>query len=91
VNNKPVRRKGVVCKQLDETETMLYDPETEAIHILNPTARLIWELCDGKHTVADMIAATKSQFTGTDDSDISDHVHRTLDTFATQGLLAING
>ena len=87
MNDKPVRREDVTCKQLDETETMLYDPQTEALHILNPTARLIWELCDGEHTVEDMAAALKAQFTGVEGKDISGEIQTTLDTFTAQGLL----
>jgi hypothetical protein len=79
MDNAPVRREDVVCKPLDEAETMLYDPETEAVHILNSTARLIWELCDGEHTVADMAATIKGQCTGTEGRDVPGHVRQTLE------------
>jgi hypothetical protein len=91
MTNTPTRREDLVCRQLDETETLLYDPETEALHVLNPTARLIWELCDGEHTVADMVAAMESQYAGTEGSDVPGHVRRTLDTLAARGLLQSNG
>ncbi|MDY7077288.1 MAG: PqqD family protein [Chloroflexota bacterium] len=87
MNNKPIRRKDVTCKQLDEAETVLYDPKTDVLHILNPTARLIWELCDGEHTIEDMTAAIEAQYTGTEGKDILSEVQRTLDTFTTQDLL----
>ena len=87
MNNKPVQRKDVTYKQLDEAETMLYDPETDALHILNPTARLIWELCDGEHTIEDMVATIKAQYTGIEDRDILSEIQEALGTFTTQGLL----
>jgi len=87
MHDKPIRREDVVCKQLDEAETMLYNPDTEALHILNPTARLVWELCDGGHTVEDMAAAIKAQCTGTEGGDILGDIQRTLDVFAARGLL----
>jgi hypothetical protein len=66
---------------------MLYDPEREAVHILNPTAKLIWETCTGDHTVADIVAAIRRQYAGTEGIDVHTQVQRTLDTFATRGLL----
>lgn len=37
-----------------EDEGILYDPMTHAVHALNPVAALIWELCDGAHSPADI-------------------------------------
>ena len=87
MNNRPVQKKDVTCRQLDESETMLYDPETEALHVLNATARLIWENCDGKHTAEDMVAIIKTRYAGGQDSDVLRDVQATLDTFAARGLL----
>ena len=87
MNDKPVRRRDVTCQRLDEAETMLYDPEMGKVHILNPTARLIWELCDGEHTLADMAAAIEAQFTGLEGRDILGEIQNTLDTFAALRLL----
>lgn len=90
MNDKPTRRKGITLKQLDQAETMLYDQETEAIHILNPAATLIWDLCDGEHTPEDMVATVKTKFAGTEGRDILSDVQRTLDTFAEKGLLQVD-
>ena len=87
MNQKPTRRGDVICRKLDGAETMLYDPEREAVHILNPTARLIWETCTGEHTIADIVAAIRRQYTGTEGIDVHNQVQRTLDTFAARGLL----
>ena len=90
MNDKPIQRKGITHRQLDQTETMLYDQETEAIHILNPTAGLVWDLCNGEHTAEDMVAAVKAEFAGTEGRDILNEVQKTLDTFAEKGLLQQN-
>ncbi len=60
-----MRREDVIRKSVDESETMLYDPQTETIHVLNPSAELIWELCDGEHTPADIAQAIREQYAGT--------------------------
>lgn len=31
-----------------EEELSLYDPRVEMVHILNPTAAVIWRMCDGR-------------------------------------------
>ena len=87
MNDKPVRREDVIYKQLNEAEAILYDLETGCLHVLNSTAMLIWEACDGVHTPEDMVAVIKERYARTDNRDIVKDVRVTLDTFAAQGLL----
>ncbi|MBV7333612.1 PqqD family protein [Chloroflexi bacterium TSY] len=49
----PVRKPDIHTKDLG-TETLLYSAKFGAIHILNPTAKCIWEMCDGQHTMEEM-------------------------------------
>ncbi|MCA9975865.1 MAG: PqqD family protein [Anaerolineales bacterium] len=35
-------------------EAVLYHPERDAVLALNRTARVIWEMCDGKRTLLEM-------------------------------------
>jgi len=44
-------------------EMVLYDPETESIHTLNPTAHFIWNLCDGNHAMEDIGEAVSHNYT----------------------------
>lgn len=87
MKNIPTRREDVISKNIDEQETMLYDPETETLYVLNATAELVWELCDGGHTPADMVVSIRAQYTDAQDDDVLDDVSRTLEIFATRGLL----
>jgi hypothetical protein len=32
---------------------IVFDPMSERVHYLNPTASLLFELCDGRHSVAE--------------------------------------
>ena len=70
-----------------EGETMLHDPATQQVYVLNPTAALIWSLCDGNHTIAQMIDAVKTQFSQTALADIPQDVDQTLAWFNEYGLL----
>lgn len=48
---QPRRRPDVEAHEVME-EAVLYDPEREMAFSLNLSARAVWELCTGQHTVA---------------------------------------
>jgi len=83
---KPVRKPGIIVQDMGG-ETLLYSAEGKAIHVLNPTAKRIWELCDGEHTAADMAQALRASFSITGEYDMMGDIHRTLEVFADKGLL----
>ena len=53
-NLRQSREAGLVC-QTAENETLVYDLENDTAHCLNPTSAIIWSLCDGKKTDAEII------------------------------------
>ncbi|HRV95246.1 MAG TPA: PqqD family peptide modification chaperone [Anaerolineae bacterium] len=83
---KPIRKSNIMVKDIGD-ETLIYSLEQEKVHVLNPTARLIWKLCDGQHSLADMEEILRSRFFIATDHDVIDDVKQTLRVFATQGLL----
>lgn len=83
---RPIRKPGITVKDIGG-ETLLYSADEEAIHILNPTAQLIWELCDGEHTVEDMERAIRASFSVADEHDVVGDIRETLELFASKGLL----
>jgi hypothetical protein len=50
---QPYRRGGIREYPLLD-EMVLYFPEKEAAFSLNSSAKVIWELCDGRRTLADI-------------------------------------
>lgn len=82
---KPTR-KEVRAIQV-EGETMLHDPTIQKVYVLNPTAALIWSLCDGTHTVEQIVDAVRIQFSQTTRADIPQDVDQTLAWFNEYGLL----
>jgi hypothetical protein len=50
---RPAHRPGVQEYRLGE-ELLLYVPECDAAHVLNPSAAAIWELCDGTRGVQEI-------------------------------------
>ena len=83
---RPIRKSNIMVKDIGD-ETLIYSLEQEKVHVLNPTARLIWKLCDGQHSLADMEEVLRARFVIATDHDVIDDVKQTLRVFATQGLL----
>ncbi len=83
---KPIRKPEITVKDIGG-ETLLYSTKAEVIHVLNATAKLIWELCDGEHTVEDIERVIRSSFAVADDYNVAADIQRTLQVFADKELL----
>jgi len=58
---RPVKKANILFKPLDDG-AVLFEPETELVHTLNPSAAFIWVHCDGTFTVSDIIKLIKENF-----------------------------
>ncbi len=85
---KPIRKTDVRMKVVGG-ESVLYRTNEKAVHVLNATAKLIWELCDGKHTETDIEKAIRSNFSVPKNHDVVADVRNTLEGFATKNLLVL--
>jgi len=85
-NSNPLRKTGFTKADFDN-EAVLYAVDDETIHCLNATARIIWELCDGTHSVDEMEQALRNAFSVPPDRDVRADILRTLNTLAAKGLL----
>jgi len=59
--DRPCSRNHLLFKELDDGG-VVYDPTTETIHSLNPSAAFIWILCDGNHSILEIIDSVKKHF-----------------------------
>ena len=84
--SNPIHNSDILLQEAGE-ETLLYSPEGRAVHVLNPTARFVWDRCDGQHSVGDLAQALREQFGVAPVHDVEGDVRRTLGTFAEKGLL----
>lgn len=83
----PVRRADCRVELLDE-EMLVYKPgDTKAI-FFNQTASLVWHLCDGQHSVAQIVALLADAYPDAEDT-IADDVQGALDRLAEQGCLDV--
>ncbi len=82
---KPQRREEL-SQRLVAGERVVLDPHTKAMHQLNITATIVWELCDGQHTVAQIAQKLVQRFEIAEDLALSD-VTDTVARFQDEGLL----
>lgn len=74
-----------------EDELVLHDQKKQKVYTLNPVATLIWSLCDGAHTVDQIVVTVKSQFSGYEPLEISQEIHNTIALFREYDLLESDG
>ena len=57
-----LNRSAEVSARKVDKEIVLVDNDGMQVHQLNETASYIWDKCDGKHTVADVVASLTHDF-----------------------------
>jgi len=86
MNDSPVRKADVEMRKLGE-EYLLHDPGTGALHVLNASARMVWEMCDGAHTLDDIERAMRDAYE-VGDADVPGDLRGILGALREKGLLA---
>ena len=80
-------RVGAITQQTIGDETLLLDAKGGEVHVLNATALIIWQLCDGEHTLEMMASALRDQFALQGVDTVEQDVGQTLKLFSDKGLL----
>ena len=78
-------KSSVIETEINE-EISLYDPETDAVMVLNATASDIWRLSDGEHTFP-QIAELLAKAYQVEAKDIEKDVEATVNQFMENGFL----
>ncbi len=82
----PRARKDVVTSKLG-CETMLYDPASDRLHVLNEAASLVWVMADGSHTACEMAEGLRRALAVPAQAPVERDIRGLLDDFAEKGLL----
>jgi hypothetical protein len=85
----PTRRAGASAVELDDN-VAVYDDVGQLLILLNTSAAAVWERCDGRTTVDDMVCALALAHEA-DADDIADDVWQTVAKLAELGLVAQAG
>lgn len=86
-NQAPKVRDGLLFRPLDE-EWVVYDPSGQQLHVLNLTAALVWQCCNGDLSVDEIVDTVREAFDKpTEREQVERDVLGTVDEFAKKGLL----
>lgn len=80
----PTQNKDYELTELDD-EIILFSVKHEKAIYLNPSAQLIWQLCDGKYSVDDIIEGLEQQYP--EESSIEQHVLEAFDKMQGDGVI----
>ena len=64
----------VVLREETEQGALLYNPDNNAIKILNGTGVFIWKMCDGKHDPESIAQAVQEQYTDVPAAEVVEQV-----------------
>jgi PqqD family protein of HPr-rel-A system len=81
-------RKGEAWVQREGDRTAVFNPDTGLLHLLNPSALAIWELCDGETTPEEMAGAI-SEITGLEEEVTVGDVQSALRSLEEAGLIDV--
>lgn len=74
--------------EIVEGEVLLYHPrQTRAVY-LNPTAAVVWGLCDGRRSVREIVRIIAESYPDAD-ANLTDDVLATLDQLRENGVLVV--
>jgi Coenzyme PQQ synthesis protein D (PqqD) len=85
----PTRRAGAPAVELDDN-VAVYDDVGQLLILLNTSAAAVWEHCDGRTSVDDMVRVLALAH-GADVDDIAEDVRRTVAKLAELGLVTEAG
>jgi hypothetical protein len=78
--------KRVVTKELD-SELMVYDPDLDAVHVLNATALLVYKLCSQGKKPAEIECEIRQRFAINQDEDVQRGIQECIAELQEKGLL----
>jgi hypothetical protein len=83
----PLRKPEFRLEKMDN-EILLFSPTTSNVLYLNESASVIWQLCDGQHSVEEMIKLLADVYPEAADAMRQD-VQETLDLFINNGAVLL--
>jgi hypothetical protein len=82
----PRKRSDLETRRVDD-EVVVLDTSGHRVHRLNGSASFIWECCDGRNSIPDLVARLAAAYELSEDAVLND-VHKALAEFDRLGLMA---
>ena len=67
LENRPCRQDTILLQQAAESHILL-NPDNGQCYALDDIGAMIWSLCDGTHSVSDIVAAIVSEYDAPDET-----------------------
>lgn len=83
---RPHRRGDLLTENLPDGTALIFDPQTERAHPLTASAAIVWEHCDGAHSVAAIVQKLSDVYDASQDI-IARDVHALLNQLSESSLL----
>ena len=85
------RRAEALPFQRLEEETIVVDPRSREVHLLNETAARIWDLLETASSVDQLVEALGEEYEGATPEELRREVEAFLSDLGSKGLLASRG
>ncbi len=82
----PKQNPGILVRKIGQ-EAMLYDTRQEMVHILNATAEMVWNFCDGNRQIEEVEQKLRGYYTFTQDYNVREDIRQILVSFFKLNLL----
>ncbi len=82
----PLKTEKIVIRDMGD-ETVLYNPHTKSIHVLNKTSSMVWGYCDGKHSLKMIENKILDTFNVANVQDVQKDLRETIIQFSQLGLI----
>ena len=89
LNDKPYRNEDCQMEELDD-EILLYNPTNNKTLYINKSASIIWQLCDGRQTVQEIVAMIQEAYPG-NETELEDDIVTTLQTLVANNAVSLTG
>lgn len=83
---KPASKGDIVYRRAGD-EAILYNAKAKFIHMINSTAVLVWELCDGLHSIDEIEEIIRDKFEVSTKNDIRKDIQDIIEEFRKLKLL----
>ena len=76
--------------EIIDGEVLLYHPQQTRAVYLNPTAAVVWGLCDGSRTIREILRTIDESYPNDSGPDLTNDVLVTLNQLQESGILVIS-
>jgi hypothetical protein len=87
LNDKPFRNESCQMEELDD-EILLYNPTNNKTLYINKSASIIWQLCDGRQSVQDIITMIQEAYPG-NEAELESDVMTTLENLIANDAVSV--